>query len=572
MTAPAIVDDRFVSNAWPRLPTAVACHAFAFLALCDHATLWRTSSEWARLAHLRASAPYAATLRLPVDGCGETTAGRGVRKGDAHENALATIGRMRLASLSFVPCRDNDDGDDNDGDDAGVGKIWVDRDVDRPEHWLAPPDFSRLCDMPWIAALACRVADLHDLTEVSGLASRLERLTLDLNHCAPDLAPLGTLTRLNRLAIRLHNEPIAHPWRVGAAIRPLTRLETLEVLCTCDGYSDELPSVLSMSHDLPLFPASLTAACLYAPGRQAGPMRDADSTEGWDALLRLPLRSLSIALSLTDARFEQLLARCPRLERLQCLALVGGEEPDRVDPAHQEEDDALSPTDTPSSSSPFSSSSSLSSPSSSYSTVPAAAPTRSRHGLTHLATEHLGSPQCAARHLARLPRLESFAVDAPNGAWLALLGRISAPRLATLVFSLGSAEQPLDLACMADWNLPSLTNLALCVTGPLVTGAFEGYASLQPLSAFPNLRRLAVDQAWVTQTGAAMPRLPQLEHVRFTASPHDTGYSPDSVVSAFPTLLSAHCEYRRRDQTVTAVMSRKRAADAVAWKLRARQL
>jgi hypothetical protein len=66
-------------------------------------------------------------------------------------------------------------------------------------------------------------------------------------------------------------------------------------------------------------------------------------------------------------------------------------------------------------------------------------------------------------------------------------GGVTAPRLATLVFLLGFESAPLDLAPLGRWALPSLTDLTF-----RTADAFGGYKSLEPLSAFPTLRRLAI--------------------------------------------------------------------------------
>ena len=49
-----------------RLPTAVVCHAFSFLEVCDHAALRRVGRECARASLLPASWPRSLTVRLPV--------------------------------------------------------------------------------------------------------------------------------------------------------------------------------------------------------------------------------------------------------------------------------------------------------------------------------------------------------------------------------------------------------------------------------------------------------------------------------------------------------------------------
>jgi hypothetical protein len=444
-----------------------------------------------------------------------------------------------------------DDADDEDDRKDLVARNWLDDD-----------GLARLCESAYLTSLDCDLSDVRDLAPISNMAARLETLKIEIGFRAPDLEPLGTLTRLRTLAIRLSHDLAGHSWRIGATVQSLTRLETLAVLSKYDGFDDSTPTVLSLAVDVPLFPPTLTALDLFALAESAGEMRDSGDAAGWDALLQLPLVSLSIALLLDDDRFTQLLEHCPQLERLTCLGV------------HAEPRSSPPP---PSSLAVSVSALSLSAPIFASPSVQAEEDEetpRSRHCLRHLATEHGSRPSSAARCLADLRHLESFQWANYNdgGDALRLLSQVSAPRLATLVMRTGRSAllEEYSFASLLHWRLSALTDLRL-------SGDEHGVcASFAEISAFPTLRRLEL-RDFYTPTDVAMPvPLPRLE--RLAMFVHSRNYqthpSPDRLLALYPTLLSLACQSTPsitlplgRDgasspSPTTAVMTRARASDA----------
>ena len=546
-----------------RLPTAVASLAFSFLRVCDHAALWRTNREWARVARLPTSAPHAATLRLVVDEVVRERAFRAVAdmrvrrlvllpREYAHdvvrERAFRAVADMRVRRLVLLPREYDDENDADYEEDDGQRRPWLDARV-----------FARVCSLASLHTLECGVSGRADIGELSALAPTLVELTLELDACATDLAPLGALVRLRRLALRFSYDPPGHPWRVGKALQPLSHLESFAISCDCDGYDFSMPAILSLEHDIPLLPASLTALDVFGSHTQSGSIRDDDDVAGWNALLRLPLRALAIGLVLSDARFGQLLASCPRLERLVCLRI----DLDGATSAVAMAVAATATTISSSSSSPLSSSLSLplslasDDRSAREAAIQARETTMSRHGLQHLAVEWSSPAEGAAQCLARLPRLTNLAWSVADLDVGAIFGRASAHRLATLALELYvHSALPFDLAPLADeWALPALTDLTLRA------GTIVRCDSFVPLDAFSKLRRLTLDQFYA-KPDAPLPRLPALEHLVIFVSPRSGLAHPDPValLRLYPALLSLACESMVTTVSTT-VMTRERASD-----------
>jgi hypothetical protein len=243
---------------------------------------------WARLACLAASAPPNVRLRLPTEEV-------------ALEHMMRHITTMKVKCLELMFA--NDEGVRYWGQRCSVGER----------------DLLRVCGMTWIASLTISVtiADPMGLAPLAHLASCLSSLTIEFNACAPDLAPIGTLTGLRRLTIRMEveEEAPAHEWKIGATIRPLSVLQELKIACRRGDYVHD-HSVVSLAHDVPLFPASLTKLDLFGPCTQFEPpfdeLSDTDDMKGWLSLLRLPLVELCIGMRLDEEGFTELLSRLHR--------------------------------------------------------------------------------------------------------------------------------------------------------------------------------------------------------------------------------------------------------------------
>ena len=364
--------------------------------------------------------------------------------------------------------------------------------------------------------MICHMSTVEDLTivvsdSVNSLSPliQLTRLTsLDIQVCGSSrldpLKSIGAILSLRRLTLRLGG---GNEWFIGKAVQSLPQLEMLRLMDQYNGHEDD--DRMSLRDDIPLLPKTLTNLDIWRSDfpqitQSWHNMLHDEDEAGWNALMALPLTSLSISLDLTPQRVHDLITYRPNLTRLSCKSMTTSMDV-------------------------------------------------SFNGWTFMHSLNVDTldPSTFTRCLLEIPSLRSLQcnVDAtPSNSFDCLKGKstpLTTLSIAGREFEFAADGRPGVMGVLHPDNLNVLCTISAENLTSLCIRYDDGYSSvdsLEMLSSFSSLTSLNVDNYTIPKA-TKLPKLPRLTKLVLSfnqgnARMHDATPSLPLIASLYPRLTS----------------------------------